>query len=62
MEEIVWKLNSDYGFELSPNEVQKITRQAEAANRVFKCLGEIDLTGVTPIMKVDTTAKNVKKD
>ena len=58
MKEAVKRLNAEYGFELSEEEIELITEQAEAANRLFQPLNDVDLLGVMPIMKVD---KKVKK-
>ncbi len=58
MREAVKRLNAEYGFKLSEEEIELIAEQAEAANRLFQPLYEVDLLGVMPIMKVD---KKVKK-
>ena len=58
MREEVKRLDAEYGFNLSDEEIELIAEQAEAANRLFQPLYEVDLTGVMPIMKVD---KKVKK-
>ncbi|MCH7916089.1 MAG: hypothetical protein IH856_24140 [Deltaproteobacteria bacterium] len=58
MREEVKRLDAEYGFNLSEEEIELIAEQAEAANRLFQPLYEVDLTGVMPIMKVD---KKVKK-
>ena len=53
MEEIVRKLNAEYGFNLSEEEIKLIAQQAEEAHRLFRPLYEVDLTDVMPMMKVD---------
>jgi hypothetical protein len=53
MEEQVRKLNAEYGFQLSPDEIRLIAEQAEAAERLFGPLREVDLTHVMPLLKVD---------
>ncbi len=58
MREAVKRLNAEYGFKLSEEEIELIAEQAEAANRLFQPLNDVDLRGVMPIMKVD---KKVKK-
>jgi len=58
LREEVKRLDAEYGFNLSEEEIELIAEQAEAANRLFQPLYEVDLTGVMPIMKVD---KKVKK-
>ena len=58
MREEVKRLNAEYGFKLSEEEIELIVEQAEAASRLFQPLNNVDLRGVMPIMKVD---KKVKK-
>lgn len=58
MREAVKRLNAEYGFKLSEEEIELITEQAEAANKLFQPLNDVDLLGIMPIMKVD---KKVKK-
>ena len=58
MREEVKRLDAEYGFNLSEEEIELIVEQAEAANRLFQPLNDVDLLGVMPIMKVD---KKVKK-
>jgi Asp-tRNA(Asn)/Glu-tRNA(Gln) amidotransferase C subunit len=53
MEEEVRRLNSEYGFNLSEEEIKLVARQAEEAQRLFQSLDEVDLTHVMPILKVD---------
>ena len=53
MEEIVRRLNAEYGFNLTEEEIKLIAGQAEEADRLFQKLHEVDLTGVMPLMKVD---------
>jgi len=61
MKELIRQLDSEYGFKLSEEEVELIAKQWESANRMFQCLNDVDLAGVTPIMKVDKRAKGIKK-
>ena len=57
MEDAVRRLNLEYGFNLSEEEIRRITKQAEDAERLFQSLFELDLTGVTPILKLETRKK-----
>lgn len=59
MEEQVRRLNGEYGFDLTEDEIKLVARQAEEAEHLFRSLHEIDLTDVMPILKVDH--KKVKK-
>ncbi|MBI2087238.1 MAG: hypothetical protein HYT78_00670 [Deltaproteobacteria bacterium] len=58
MKDAVRRLNREYGFNLSDEEIERIAKQAEQANRLFQPLFEVDLTGITPLTKID---KRVKK-
>lgn len=57
MREEVKRLDAEYGFKLSEEEIDLIAEQAEAANRLFQPLNDVDLLGVMPIMKVDKKVK-----
>lgn len=59
MEEQVRKLNVEYGFKLSEDEIKVIVRQAEETDRLLRPLNEVDLIDVMPILKVEK--KKVKK-
>jgi hypothetical protein len=53
MEEQVRKLNAEYGFNLSEDEIKVIVRQAEETDRLLRPLSEMDLIDVMPILKVE---------
>jgi hypothetical protein len=59
MEEQIRKLNAEYGFNLSEDEIKVIARQAEETERLLRPLNEIDLIDVMPILKVEK--KQVKR-
>jgi hypothetical protein len=59
MEEQVRKLNAEYGFNLSEDEIKVIVRQAEETDRLLRPLNEMDLIDVMPILKVEK--KKVKR-
>ncbi|HYA28891.1 MAG TPA: hypothetical protein VEI95_08745 [Acidobacteriota bacterium] len=53
MEDQVRKINRDYGFNLSEEEIQMIAERGEEFERLFRCLYEIDLTDTVPLLKLD---------
>lgn len=53
MKDAVQRLNAEYRLNLSEEEIEAITRQAEAAQRLFQKLFEIDVEGVVPALKID---------
>ena len=57
MEELVRRLNNDYGFGLTEEEIKKIALQAEEINQSFKPLHEIDLSAIAPFQKVDLAVR-----
>jgi hypothetical protein len=59
MEEQIRKLNAEYGFNLSEDEIKLIAQQAEETERLLRSLNDVDLTDVMPILKVER--KKVKK-
>jgi hypothetical protein len=59
MEEQIRKLNTEYGFNLSEDEIKLIVQQAEETERLLRPLNELDLIDVMPILKVEK--KKVKK-
>lgn len=61
MKELIRQLDSEYGFKLSEEEVELIAKQWESANRMFQRLNDVDLAGVSPVMKVDKRTKGIKK-
>ncbi|HEY7559359.1 MAG TPA: hypothetical protein VIH18_31605 [Candidatus Binatia bacterium] len=58
MKDAVRKLNDEYRFNLSEQEIDLVAKQAEDAARLFQPLLEVDLTDITPLAKID---KRVKK-
>ena len=48
MEEQVRRLNSEYGFNLTEDEIKEIALQAEETERFLRPLNEIDLIDVMP--------------
>ena len=58
MKEAVRKLNVEYGFNLSEEEIELVAKQAEEAALLFQPLFEVDLTGIVPLTKIDKRIKN----
>jgi len=61
MKELIRRLDLEYGFKLSEEEVELIAKQWESTDRMFQRLNDVDLAGVSPVMKVDKRAKGIKK-
>lgn len=67
MKDAVRRLNIEYGFNLTEQEIDLVAKQAEEAALLFQPLFEVDLTGITPLTKIDkrlkrtATAKKGKK-
>ena len=53
MEDRVRRLDAEYGFHFSDEEIKLIARQTEKYDRLFRRLYEIDLAGVMPLLKLD---------
>jgi hypothetical protein len=58
MKDAVRRLNVEYGFNLSDQEIDLVAKQAEEAELLFRPLFDVEVTGVTPITEID---KRVKK-
>ena len=52
MVEQVRRINAQYDLNLTEDEIQGIAREAEAAEKVLRCLYEVDLGQTRPIMSV----------
>jgi hypothetical protein len=66
MKDVVRKLNDQYGFKLTDEEIDIVARQAEEAALLFRPLFDVDVNDITPLTKVDkrviaTPAKKGKK-
>jgi hypothetical protein len=57
MKDAVRRLNSEYQLNLSEEEIDAITKQAEASQRLFQKLFEVDVEGVAPALKIDPAEK-----
>jgi len=53
MKDAVRRLNAEYGLNLSEEEIAAITQQAEATQRLFRKLFEVDVEGIAPALKID---------
>ena len=58
MKDAVRRLNVEYRFNLSEQEIDLVAKQAEEAALLFQPLFEVDVTGITPLTKID---KRVRK-
>ena len=58
MKDAVRRINVEYGFNLSDQEIDLVAKQAEEAALLFQPLFEVDVTGITPLTKID---KRVRK-
>jgi hypothetical protein len=58
MKDAVIRLNIEYGFNLSDQEIDIVTKQAEEAALLFQPLFEVELTGIAPLTKID---KGIRK-
>lgn len=57
MKDAVKRLNDEYRFNLSDQEIDLVAKQAEEAARLFQPLFEVDITGITPLEKIDKRLK-----
>ena len=57
MKEAVKRLNVEYGFNLTEQEIDLVAKQAEEAALLFKPLFDVDLTDIAPLTKIDKRMK-----
>lgn len=53
MKNAVQRLNAEYRLNLTEEEIEAITQQAEAAQQLFQTLFEVNVEGVVPALKID---------
>jgi Asp-tRNA(Asn)/Glu-tRNA(Gln) amidotransferase C subunit len=53
MKNAVQRLNAEYRLNLTEEEIEAISQQAEAAQQLFQQLFEVDVEGVAPALKID---------
>ena len=51
MKELLRKIDSEYGFKLTEDELDRIAKEAKEAEWLFRQLNEVDVTGKTPLMR-----------
>jgi hypothetical protein len=53
MKDAVQRLNLEYGLNLTEKEIEIITNNVEASQRLFQKLYEVDVQGIVPALKID---------
>ena len=53
MKNAVQRLNAEYRLNLTEEEIEAISQQAEAAQQLFQKLFEVNVEGVAPALKID---------
>jgi Asp-tRNA(Asn)/Glu-tRNA(Gln) amidotransferase C subunit len=53
MEDRVRKLDAEYGFHFSDEEIKLVARQTEKFERLFRSLNRVDVSGVMPLLKLN---------
>ena len=53
MENQLRKINREYGFNLSEDDIQTLARRGEEFEHLFRPLYELDLTDNPPLLKLD---------
>jgi len=57
MKEAVRRLNLEYGFNLTEQEIDLVAKQAQEAALLFRPLFEVDVTDIAPLTKIDKRVK-----
>ena len=58
MKDAVQRINVEYGLNLTEEEIEIITKQIEAGQRLFQKLYEVDVEGVVPLLKIDPAERS----
>ena len=58
MKDAVQRINVEYGLNLTEEEIEIITKQVEASQRLFQKLYEVDVEGVVPALKIDPSERS----
>jgi Asp-tRNA(Asn)/Glu-tRNA(Gln) amidotransferase C subunit len=58
MKDAVQRINVEYGLNLTEEEIEIITQQVEAGQRLFQKLYEVDVQGVVPALKIDPSERS----
>jgi Asp-tRNA(Asn)/Glu-tRNA(Gln) amidotransferase C subunit len=58
MKDAVQRINVEYGLNLTEEEIEIITQQVEAGQRLFQKLYEVDVECVVPALKIDLTKRS----
>jgi Asp-tRNA(Asn)/Glu-tRNA(Gln) amidotransferase C subunit len=58
MKDAVQRINVEYGLNLTEEEIENITKQVEASQRLFQKLYEVDVEGVVPALKIDPSERS----
>ena len=58
MKDAVQRINVEYGLNLTEEEIEIIAKQVEAGQQLFKKLYEVDVEGVVPALKIDSSEQS----
>jgi Asp-tRNA(Asn)/Glu-tRNA(Gln) amidotransferase C subunit len=58
MKDAVQRINVEYGLNLTEEEIEIITKQVEAGQRLFQKLYEVDVEGIVPALKIDPSERS----
>ena len=58
MKDAVKRINLEYNLNLAEEEIEAITKQAEAGQRLFQKLFEVEVEGVFPELKIDPAERS----
>ena len=58
MKDAVQRLNTEYGLNLSEEEIDAIAVQAAAGQKLFQKLFAVDVEGIAPALKFDPAEKS----
>jgi Asp-tRNA(Asn)/Glu-tRNA(Gln) amidotransferase C subunit len=57
MKELLQKLDAEYGFQLTEQEIDRILSEVRQTEALFQQLNAIDVSGIPPFMRLDVKGK-----
>jgi hypothetical protein len=52
MKELIRRIDAEYGFHLTEDEVDRIAKESKDADSLLQEINSIDVSGITPLLKL----------
>ena len=58
MKELIRKIDAEYGFHLTEEEIDRVAKESKDAESLFRQINDVDVSGKTPFMKLAIKGAN----